>query len=186
MRSLPAFAVAGLVGLASAGVTNVALNADVSLVSGSANGAALSTLTDGTFRPRGTPYQSGTVWWSGLSTVLEIDLGGTFGLIGAVVQADDNDAYLLSYRNLDTGAFETLWNVPNFDAAGAGMQTRPNVNDDGEIFLFGGTFMTDTIRIQAASGDNAYSLSEVQVFVPAPGVLALAGAGLLGIARRRR
>ena len=39
---------------AGAGVQNLALGRDVSLVAGSANGAALSTLTDGLFLPAGT------------------------------------------------------------------------------------------------------------------------------------
>lgn len=65
-------------------VTNLALGAPVSLVSGSPSGAALSTLTDGIFRPAGTQWQNGTVWLSGTSTTLEIGLGGPFEVAGAI------------------------------------------------------------------------------------------------------
>jgi hypothetical protein len=166
--------------------TNVALGKDVSVVAGSANGAALSTLTDGSFRPRGTAYQSGTVWWSGNVTTFEIALGGPYSLVGGIVQGDDNDAYRMWYRDLDTGAFEVLWDIPNFDAFGAGMQTRPNPNDDSEIFFFANAVRTDTIRIAAVSGDSANSLSEVQVYIPGPGVAAVAGVAGLAAVRRRR
>lgn len=186
MRTIPTVALITAAGIANAGATNVALNADVSLVSGSVNGAALSTLTDGAFFARGSQWQSGTVWWNGTAPTIEIDLGGVFNIGGAILQGDDNDAFRVLYRNMDTGAFETMWDVPNFDAFGLGMQTRPNPNDDSEIFEFGSTFTTDAVRIVAVSGDNNYSVSEVQLFtIPAPASIGLfAGLALAG--RRRR
>ncbi len=170
---------------AGAGVQNLALGRDVSLVAGSANGAALSTLTDGLFLPAGTQWQSGTVWWSGTASILEIDLGGTVEVMGAVVQADNNDAYRMWYRDLGSGSYVELWTVN--PAGGAGMRTRPNPGNNGEIFYFGSSVLTDSIRVAAIGGDGAYSLSEVQAWgvVPAPGVaalLALAG----GFSRGRR
>jgi hypothetical protein len=169
---------------AGAGVQNLALGQDVSLVAGSANGASLSTLTDGLFLPAGTQWQSGTVWWSGLSSRFEIDLGGTVEVMGAVVQADNNDTYRMWYRDLATGDYVDLWTVAA--TGGAGMRTRPNPGNNGEIFYFDTSVLTDSIRIGAIGGDNAYSLSEVQVWgvVPAPGAFALLG--LAGLSARRR
>ena len=169
---------------AGAGVQNLALGQDVSLVAGSANGASLSTLTDGLFLPAGTQWQSGTVWWSGLSSRFEIDLGGTVEVMGAVVQADNNDTYRMWYRDLATGDYVDLWTVAA--TGGAGMRTRPNPGNNGEIFYFDTSVLTDSIRIGAIGGDNAYSLSEVQVWgvVPSPGALALLG--LAGLSARRR
>ena len=95
-HSFAAFALAIAVSsqvFAGAGIQNLALGRDVSVAAGGANGAALSTLTDGLFVPAGTFWQSGTVWWSGTSTVLQIDLGGTVEVVGAVLQADNNDTY---------------------------------------------------------------------------------------------
>ena len=173
-------------GTAYAQFVNVALNAPVSLAQGGPlNGAALSTVTDGAFLPRGTGFTAG-VWWNGTATQLEIDLGGSFRLVGGIVQADDNDAYRLLYRDLTTNTFQTLWDVPNYDPFGAGLQTRPNPDDDTEIHFFGSAVWTDTIRVEAVSGDNIYSVSEVQVFTPAPGAAALIAIGALAAARRRR
>lgn len=173
---------------AASAQTNVALNRPVTLVTGAVNGAALSTLTDDVFLTRGQQWQDGTVWWNGLAPTLEIDLGGTFQIDSAIAQVDDNDAYTLLYRDINTGLFQTLWDIPNFDAAGNGMQTRPNADDNTERFFFpGGAVTTDMIRLVAASGDDSYSASEIQVFtVPAPGALALAATGMLLMGRRRR
>ena len=167
-------------------VTNLALGRPVSLVSGSTAGAALSTLTDGIFRPAGTQWQNGTVWWSGTATMLEIGLDGTVEVSGAIVQADNHDTYRMWYRDLGTGPFQELWTIGA--AGGAGMRTRPDASDDSEVFFFPSAVMTDTIRIAAIGGDSSYSLSEVQVWgaVPAPGAAGLLALGAIGVGRRRR
>ncbi len=174
-------------GPASAAVLeNLALGRPVSVVSGSTSGASLSTLTDGVFRPAGTHWQTGTVWWSGTSVMLQVDLNGATELSGAIVQADNNDTYRLWYRDLVTGNYAELWTVAA--VGGAGMRTRPDPSDNTEIHLFAAPVITDTIRIAAIGGDGAYSLSEVQVWgiVPAPGAAAvLIAAGGIGRGRRR-
>ena len=172
--------------LAGAGIENLALGRDVSLVSGSTSGVGLSTLTDGVFRPSGTHWQNGTVWWGSVTTVLEIDLGGTVEVMGAIVQADNNDTYRMWYRDLGTGNYLELWTIGT--VAGAGMRTRPNSADNNEIFYLGSSVFTDSIRIGAIGGDGSYSLSEVQAWgiVPAPGALALLGLAGMSRGRRRR
>ena len=183
--------VLGAIGLVSlfpvtvASAQNIALGTSVSLAAGSATGADLSTLTDGIFRPRGTLWTDGTIYWSGLDTALEVDLGGTFLITGAAVQVDDNDAYTLLYRDLTTGNWLTMWDVPNYDAFGSGMQTRPNPDNDSEVFIFSSSVTTDRVRLLAASGDNSYSASEL-VLIPAPGVASVIVAGLFGVTRRKR
>ncbi len=172
---------------AQAALVNVALGAGVTSVGpDSPDGVALSTVTDGVFRPRETEFTNGTVFWFGPTVTLQIDLGGAFDLVGAIAQTDDNDAYLIQYRDLADGSWRTLWDVPNFDEAGFGMQTRPNPEDDTAVFMFASTFRTDAVRFSAASGDDAYSVSEIQLFIPAPGALALLGMGALAATRRRR
>lgn len=166
------------------GYYNAAQGQGVAVVAGSTNGAAPSTLTDGTFLPAGTQWQTGTVWWTGTGSTLEIGLGDEITVSGAIVQADNNDTYRLWYRDLDTGLFEELWTVGT--VSGAGMRTRPDASDDTDIFFLPSAVTTDTIRIAAIGGDGAYSLSEVQIWSPVPGPGAIALLGLFPMARARR
>lgn len=172
---------------ASAQFVNVALGREATVVAGSVNGSALSTLTDGAFLSRGTLWQENTVWWNGLEPTIEIDLGAQYNLGAAIVQADDNDAYRLLYWNADSNSWDVLWDVPNFDEFGSGMQTRPNPEDDTAVFMFDAPVLTNKIRFVTISGDTSYSVSEIQVFtIPAPGIAAATlTAGLLASRRRR-
>lgn len=169
-------------------LSNLAFGRPVSVVSGGTSGAAPSTLTDGVFRPAGTQWQNGTVWWTGTATMLQVDLDGAVELSGAIVQADNNDTYRMWYRNIATGTYSELWTIAA--VAGAGMRTRPDPTDNTEIHLFPASVVTDAIRIAAIGGDGAYSLSEVQVWgvVPGPGAVALllAVGGCAGRRRRLR
>jgi hypothetical protein len=188
-QPLVAVAIAAMVAshaLAGAGIENLALGRDVTLASGVSSGAALSTLTDGVFRPSGTHWQNGTVWWGSVTTVLEIDLGGTVEVMVAIVQADNNDTNRTSYRDLATGDYLTLWTIGA--VGGAGMRTRPKEADNGQVFSFDGSAFTDLIRIGAIGGDNAHSLSEVQAWgvIPAPGALPVPAIAGLSFGRTGR
>lgn len=165
---------------------NLALGRPVSVVAGSPSGAAPSTLTDGVFRPEGTQWQTGTVWWSGTGVMLEIGFEESVELSGAIVQGDNNDSYRMWYRDIGSGSFLELWTIGAL--GGPGMRTRPNPADRSEIHFFAAPVVTDAIRIAAIGGDGSYSLSEVQAWgaVPAPGAIALlAAAGACGPSRRR-
>jgi len=169
------------------GIENLALSRPVSVVSGSPNGASLATLTDGTFLAAGTQWQSGTVWWSGTGAMFQIDLSASSEVMGAIVQADNNDTYRMWYRDMGSDTYLELWTIGA--VAGAGMRTRPNPGENTAIHYFSSSVFTDSIRIAAVGGDYAYSLSEVQVWgvVPAPAAAPLFGiAGLLGLGGRRR
>lgn len=169
------------------GIENLALSRPVSVVSGSPNGASLATLTDGTFLAAGTQWQSGTAWWSGTGAMFQIDLSAASEVMGAIVQADNNDTYRMWYRDIATDTYLDLWSISA--VAGAGMRTRPNPGDNTTIHFFSSSVFTDSIRIAAVGGDSAYSLSEVQVWgaVPAPAALPMFGlAGLIGAGTRRR
>lgn len=169
------------------GIENLALSRPAAVVSGSPNGAALSTLTDGNFLAAGTQWQTGTVWWNGTGASFQIDLVGTCEVMGAVVQADNNDTYRMWYRDMGSDTYLELWTIGA--VGGAGMRTRPNPSDNTAIHYFASSIFTDSIRIAAVGGDSAYSLSEVQVWgvVPAPAAAPLLGlAGLLGAGGRRR
>lgn len=167
--------------------SNVALGKPVTLNGGFASDPALSsTLTDGVFLPKNAFYQDGTVWWDANQSpnnTIDVDLQGTFTITGLIVQADDNDAYSLDYK--DTGGnWQRGWDVPNYDFEPFGMQTRPNPLDDTERFLLSSPFTATALRFYGDNfnGDRLFAVSEIQAFgvsaVPEPGILAL----LLGIA----
>ena len=165
--------IAGFPISASATVTNVALGRPVT-PAGSFGSAPsqFATLTDGLFLGRSTQWQSGTVWWYGSVSTLTIDLGGTFDLVAAIVQADDNDAYALDYRDPTDGSWKRLWSIPNYDYYGGvnqwGMQTRPDPVNDQTKQWFAGSVRADQIRLMSLSSDGSCSVSEVQVFADVP------------------
>jgi hypothetical protein len=126
------------------------------------------SLVDGGFFDRSRQWDEGAVWWAegpeggAMDRWIEIDLRGAYTIDSAIVQADDNDSYLLSYRDLETGAWEELWTIPV--AGGFGMQTRPNPSDGTERQTLAHPVTTDTLRFEALEGDGLYSVSEIQVF----------------------
>jgi hypothetical protein len=80
----------------------------------------------------------------------------------AIVSADNNDAYLLSYRDPETGSWLPLWTVP--PAYSFGMATRPVPGDTSARQALPIIVTTDAVRIEAEFGDGMYSVSEVQLF----------------------
>lgn len=155
-----------------AGLVNVAASSNggtISGYSGTFNGAGLSTLIDEVFLPKGTHWQTGTVWWQNdESYYIEISFKNVYKIKELVVQADDNDAYTLLYWNSKSSTWDTLWDVPNYDSWGWGMLTRPDPDDNSKHYVLSSPVITNKIRIKAASGDDMYALSEVQAYAPVP------------------
>jgi hypothetical protein len=93
---------------------------------------------------------------------IELELGDAYRLDGAIVQADDNDSYLLSYRDPATGSWLPLWTVP--PAYTFGMTTRPEPRDRNVMQALPVDVTTDAVRFEAEFGDGMYSVSEIQLF----------------------
>jgi len=115
-------------------------------------------IADGVLAP------AGDFWKTPLSAILPspesfiaIDLGQELPIGAAWLQGDNNDRYLLS-GSVDGNNWKQIWEAPA--VRGAGMRAR-KVDGLGARARY--------LRLSAAGGDGAYSVSELQVFSVAPG-----------------
>ena len=112
----------------------------------------------------------GPVYW-------EVQLDQAYTVDRFVVQADDNDRYLVEYW--DGGAWLSAYTVP-FQFS-FGLVTR----DSG----IGARITTDRFRLSAIDGDNYFAVSEFQAFAavpePATWAMLILGMGVVGGAMRR-
>lgn len=177
----------------SAHAANVALGSSVSLTGanfGNSGGwccgslAAPSSIVDGAFLPNGSQWNIGTVFWSGATGAdsINITLAGAASVSHLDLQADNNDDYAISYRDIG-GTWHSLATISPHRSWGLDMGSA----------TFAPVIAT-AFSITAAGGDGFYSVSEFQAIgtplaVPEPETYALMLAGLgavAWVARRRR
>jgi hypothetical protein len=146
------------------------------------------TPIDGVFAPENQQWNDGSFWWdedpsiNATPLTYTLDFNGLYELDRFVVQADDNDTYLLEWW--DGAAWQTAFNVPGVFTYG--LTTR----DSGVL----APIVTDRLRFSATGGDNYYGVSEIQAFgtaaaaapEPAAWAMMIAGFGLAGALLRRR
>jgi hypothetical protein len=124
---------------------------------------------------------------------IDIDLQGTFLLTSAIAQVDNNDSYLLQYRDTN-GVYNDWWTISG--PVTFGVETRPNPADNTAQQDLADVLATG-VRITgvAGTGDSVYAVSELQVFaepitgeVPEPASIIGAGCGLalLGLIKYSR
>lgn len=179
-----------------ANATNVALHKPVELVGVFGTGSAYldpcclpplpdtSIITDGILQA-GNAFLNG-VWWdeqfTGVHNKIVIDLGGTHSVVSFGAMVDDNDMYLLEYRD-PAGVWAPGWAIP-YASVGAGLKWR-SIDLPAPI-------IATAVRLSGfpplrQGTDYAYSVSELQVnTIPEPGSFALMGIGLAGLTLRKR
>ncbi|MBN2539054.1 MAG: hypothetical protein JXB09_03285 [Deltaproteobacteria bacterium] len=119
-----------------------------------ASQALIDSIVDGVFLPENTQWDQNTLWWDEhdqTQKTVTIDLGQDFAISSFLVQADDNDTYLISYWNQTANE----WTIIN-QFGSWGMTTRPE-------YILTDTIITSQLSITAGpGGDLWYSLSEIQ------------------------
>ena len=149
--------------------------------------ASLATVTDGLFLPVQQKWNVGTVFWKGTlqgdaDNFVTISLPKTATVSSLILQVDNNDDYLVQYRNAANSWQDLLTIVPY----------RSYGMEKGSATL-STPVTTSAFRIRSNAGDGYYSISEFQAVgtiaaVPEPETYAmlLAGLGLMGTVARRR
>jgi hypothetical protein len=187
-KLLAAAALALLSGAASA--ANVALGSTVTLTGGSFGDsggwccgslAAGSTVTDGTFLANGAQWNIDTVFWSGNAPTITMELASAAVVSHIDLQADNNDDYGISYRDIG-GTWHSLTTISPHRSWGLDMGDATFADITATAFM-----------IQAVGGDGLYAVSEFQAIgtplaVPEPETYALMlmGLGVMGFLARRR
>jgi hypothetical protein len=116
-------------------------------------------LTDGILSQEGDPWKTDrTSVLSSSHSYVQYDLGEPVRLRAAMLQADNDDHYVLLGSD-DGVSFRTLWD--SGAAAGKGMQTRSTDTLDATA---------RHVRLSASGGDGSYSVAEVAVFSERPSV----------------
>jgi len=144
--------------------------------------AAASTVTDGIYLANGTQWNTGTVFWSGDTGSITMELAAAANVTHIDLQADNNDDYGVSYRDLG-GTWHSLVTVSPNRSWGLDMGGVDFAGVDATAFA-----------ITAVGGDGFYSVSEFQALgttlaVPEPETYALMLLGLAGVglvSRRRK
>ena len=129
-------------------------------------------IMDGVIPAEETDWDSSqNVWWKSTTSVyFTLDLGAAKQIVDVRASVDNNDDFEISYSS-DNQTFSRLFLIPedighiNWYPSG-GMETFSSVEDDvGDYFsvLDFSPVEARYIRIQALSGDNSYSIGELQI-----------------------
>jgi hypothetical protein len=116
-------------------------------------------LTDGTAAPAGDFWKTDlTATFRDAQAYVVYDLGAVVPIAAAWLQGDNNDTYAIEVsRNGDQ--YQTLWKAGPEPAAGLRARHQRGLTGEGRF-----------VRISAAGGDGAFSLSEVKLYSTVPAV----------------
>jgi len=168
---------------ASASSVNLVDGATVSLI-GDFSGSTSSYINDG-FVKTGTQWSKNSVWWQGTGAAIEITLNGAQKISSISIQADSNDEYRVDYWDAAANSWKHAFTAEVTKTAENSWLSGLDLRKSDE----GLNIFSDRFRVSAVSGDNNYSISEVQAHsapTPIPATLLLFGGGLGGVAFLRR
>lgn len=141
------------------------------------------SIASSTLAPDGQQWNNGSFWWDQTQTVspyyITVQLSQSFTFDHLVLQADNNDSYLVEYWN--GSGWQSIFTAGT--VGGWGLMTR----DSGIL----ANFTTNQFRLSAIDGDQYYAISGFQAFTagvpePATWALMILGFGAIGGAMRRR
>lgn len=112
----------------------------------------IERLTDGDDALEGDPWNGAKATVINFGVTLDFDLGAPMPLVGAALQGDNNDEYVLSLSE-DGVNWNERWRAPPVE--GSGLRTR-SVEGPLGVARF--------VRIAGRGGDSRFSLSEIEVF----------------------
>lgn len=179
-------------------VVNAALITPSSITGTGSFSNDVNLIIDGVVPAETTPWTAASnVYWTGTNTSFTIDLGDVYTIEDVLISVDNNDAYNVEY-SLDNSSWTNLFTLFwYYGEIGWGMDTMTSDSSSAEYVsqLDFAAVDAQYLRVFSTSGDNFYSIGELQAFgslstpsnpIAAPPTWVLFGLGLLGLLRNKR
>lgn len=128
---------------------------------------SIKLIIDGQIPPEESDWNgSQCVYWEDTQTFFVIDLGQVSQITGILVQVDNNDDYQIDYSSDGEEYFSLLEINSSYGEIESGMDTMSSILEDPHYVteLEFSPEQARYIKIYATEGNNAYSVSEVQIF----------------------
>jgi len=126
----------------------------------------INMIIDGKIPPEESQWNANfCVHWQDIETFFVLDLGDVFEISGIIVQVDSDDAYQIDF-SLDGEEYFSLVEIMEDDGEiESGMDTMSSIPEDPEFVSDWEAIAAEAryIKIYATGGNEAYSVSELQV-----------------------
>jgi len=127
----------------------------------------INSIIDGKIPPEESEWNANPcVYWEDMETNFIIDLGAVFRVTGILLQVDSDDDYQIDY-SLDGEEYFPLLEIMGGDGeVESGMDTMSSIPDNLEFISEWEIAVVEArfIKIYATGGNEAYSVSELQIF----------------------
>lgn len=128
-------------------------------------------IIDGQLVEEKIPGGKGCVLWKDTEAFFVMDLGREFAVTGVLIEADDNDDYIIEYSLDGEEYFPLVTFASGLGETGAGMDIMSNIAGHPHSVLPPQTEAVQAryIRLSAQGGDQAFALAEMQAWGYASG-----------------